>query len=46
MRNPRRSTRMPADGDDEEIVEILDETRSNPTYQEFVGAIDSRAVLR
>jgi len=30
-----------ADGDDEEIVEILDETRSNPTYQEFVGAIDS-----
>jgi hypothetical protein len=45
MRNPRRSTRS-ADGDDEEIVEILDETRSNPTYQEFVGAIDSRAVLR
>ena len=30
-----------ADGDDEEIVEILDETRSNPTYQEFVGAINS-----
>ena len=30
-----------SDGGDEEIVEILDETRSNPTYQEFVGAIDS-----
>lgn len=30
-----------ADGDDEEIAEILDETRSNPTYQEFVGAINS-----
>ena len=29
------------DGDDEEIAEILDETRSNPTYQEFVGAINS-----
>jgi len=30
-----------ADGDDEEIVEILEETRSNPTYQEFVSAINS-----
>lgn len=30
-----------ADGDDEEVVEILDETRSNPTYQEFVGAVNS-----
>jgi hypothetical protein len=29
------------DGDDEEVAEILDEIRSNPTYQEFVGAVDS-----
>jgi hypothetical protein len=30
-----------SDGDDEDIAEILDETRTNPTYQELVGAIDS-----
>jgi hypothetical protein len=30
-----------AGGDDEEITEILDETRSNPTYQEFIGAVNS-----
>lgn len=30
-----------ADGDDEGIAAILDETRSNPTYQELTGSIDS-----
>ena len=30
-----------ADGDDEGIAAILDETRSNPTYQELTGSINS-----
>jgi hypothetical protein len=30
-----------ADGDDEDVAEILDETRSNPTYQELIGSIES-----
>jgi hypothetical protein len=30
-----------ADGDDEDVAEILEETRGNPTYQELVGSIDS-----
>jgi hypothetical protein len=30
-----------ADGDDEGVEAILDETHSNPTYQELVGAIES-----
>ncbi|MEZ5829649.1 MAG: DUF3775 domain-containing protein [Dongiaceae bacterium] len=29
------------DGDDEDVAGILDETRSNPTYQELVGSIDT-----
>lgn len=27
--------------DDEDVVDILDDTRSNPTYQELLGSIDS-----
>jgi len=30
-----------AEGDDEDVAEIFDETRSNPTYQELIGSIDS-----
>jgi hypothetical protein len=30
-----------ADGDDEGIEAILDETRSNPTYQELIGSIEA-----
>ena len=30
-----------AESDDEDVAEILDETRSNPTYQELVGSIES-----
>ena len=30
-----------ADGNDEDVSAILDDTRSNPTYQELLGSIDS-----
>lgn len=30
-----------ADGEDEDVAEILDERRSNPTYQELIGSIES-----
>lgn len=30
-----------ADDDDENVSAILDDTRSNPTYQELLGSIDS-----
>lgn len=30
-----------ADGYDDEVEAILDETRSNPTYQELIGSIES-----
>jgi hypothetical protein len=30
-----------ADGDDEGVLEILTETRKNPTYQELVGSIET-----
>jgi hypothetical protein len=30
-----------ADSEDEGVLEILDETRNNPTYQELVGSIET-----